>query len=38
MRSAQKPSVRRRASVDLAELCAYPVLLNSKSAALRIMD
>ena len=26
---------RRRASVDLAELCAYPVLLNSKSAALR---
>jgi len=28
---------RRRASVDLADLCAYPVLLNSKSAALRIM-
>ena len=28
---------RRRTSVDLAELCAYPVLLNSKSAALRIM-
>ena len=28
---------RRRASVDLAELCAYPVLLNSKSAALRNM-
>jgi DNA-binding transcriptional LysR family regulator len=26
---------RRRASVDLAELCAYPVLLNSKSTALR---
>lgn len=28
---------RRRTSVDLAELCAYPVLLNSRSAALRIM-
>ena len=28
---------RRRASVDLADLCAYPVLLNSRSAALRIM-
>ena len=28
---------RRRSSVDLADLCAYPVLLNSKSAALRIM-
>jgi DNA-binding transcriptional LysR family regulator len=28
---------RRRTSVDLAELCAYPVLLNSKSAALRNM-
>jgi DNA-binding transcriptional LysR family regulator len=28
---------RRRTSVDLADLCAYPVLLNSKSAALRIM-
>ena len=28
---------RRHASVDLAELCAYPVLLNSKSAALRGM-
>jgi DNA-binding transcriptional LysR family regulator len=28
---------RRPTSVDLAELCAYPALLNSKSAALRIM-
>ena len=28
---------RRRTSVDLADLCAYPVLLNSRSAALRIM-
>jgi DNA-binding transcriptional LysR family regulator len=28
---------RRRSSVDLAELCAYLVLLNSKSAALRVM-
>ena len=28
---------RRRRSVDLAELCAYPVLLNSKSTALRGM-
>jgi DNA-binding transcriptional LysR family regulator len=28
---------RRRTSVDLADLCTYPVLLNSKSAALRIM-
>jgi DNA-binding transcriptional LysR family regulator len=28
---------RKRASVDLAELCAFPLLLNSKSAALRAM-
>jgi DNA-binding transcriptional LysR family regulator len=28
---------RRRASVELAALCTYPVLLNSKSTALRIM-
>jgi DNA-binding transcriptional LysR family regulator len=28
---------RRRASVDLAELCEFPILLNSKSAALRSM-
>jgi DNA-binding transcriptional LysR family regulator len=28
---------RRRTSVDLAELCAFPILLNSKSAALRSM-
>jgi DNA-binding transcriptional LysR family regulator len=28
---------RKRTSIDLAELCAYPVLLNSKSAALRNM-
>src|SRR6267142_949998 len=28
---------RRRMSVDLTELCSYPVVLNSKSTALRIM-
>jgi DNA-binding transcriptional LysR family regulator len=28
---------RKRASIDLAELCAFPILLNSKSAALRAM-
>ena len=28
---------RKRNSVDLSELCAFPILLNSKSAALRAM-
>jgi DNA-binding transcriptional LysR family regulator len=28
---------RKRSSIDLAELCAFPILLNSKSAALRAM-
>ncbi|MDQ8728029.1 LysR substrate-binding domain-containing protein [Bradyrhizobium sp. LHD-71] len=28
---------RKRASIDLAELCNFPILLNSKSAALRAM-
>ena len=28
---------RKKNSVDLADLCAYPILLNSKSAALRSM-